>query len=170
MDKQPHRDPAANDPVIALLNRIIRTDARALPVIMALAIMALVILWGVADVLYVLWPRLMVPPLVLLEINDILATFGAFMTVLIAIGIYHNVILCVHDEHSHHLAVEIVLSTALMPIARKVIVFDFKEVGPKHSYGTAAVSLALAIGYYLIALHGRIRRAAPHANPPHDAP
>lgn len=159
MDDQQYRAPAGGDPLIAVLNRVIRMVARALAVIMAL-----VILWGVADVLYVLWQRLMVPPFMLLEINDILATFGAFMAVLIAIEIYQNIILYVHDGHDHHTAVEIVLSTALMAIARKVIVFDFKEVAPQHIYGTAAVTLALAIGYYLIAIHGRIRHAARESN------
>jgi len=41
-----------------------------------------------------------------------------------------------------------------MAISRKVIVFDFKEVGPEHIYGSAAVILALVIGYYLIAMRG----------------
>lgn len=164
MHDKHRRDPAASDPLIAFLNRVIRLVARALALIMAL-----VILWGVADVVYVLWQRLMVPPFMLLEINDILATFGAFMAVLIAIEIYHNIILYVHDEHNHHLAVEIVLSTALMAIARKVIVFDFNEVGPEHMYGTAAVAFALVVGYYLLALHGRSGRGEAEANPSQDA-
>lgn len=156
MPEKHHLDPASGDPLIGFLNRVIRLVARALAVIMAL-----VILWGVADVLYVLWQRLMLPPFMLLEINDILATFGAFMAVLIAIEIYHNIILYAHESHDRHLAVEIVLSTALMAIARKVIVFDFDQVGPLHIFGTAAVTVALVIGYYLIALHGRTRRAGP---------
>lgn len=155
-----HPDPADDDPVIAFLNRVIRMVARVLA-----AIMALVIVWGVADVLYVLWQRLMDTPFMLLEINDILATFGAFMAVLIAIEIYHNIILYVHDHRNHRLAVEIVLGTALMAIARKVIVFDFKEVGPEHIYGTAAVTLALVVGYYLIALRGPIHRAEQDSKP-----
>jgi len=150
-----HRDPTDDDPIVGILNRVIRLVARVLA-----GIMTLVIVWGVADVLYVLWQRLMAPPFMLLEINDILATFGAFMAVLIAIEIYHNIILYVQDHRNHHLAVEIVLGTALMAIARKVIVIDFKEVGPEHIYGTAAVTLALVVGYYLIARRGDARRTA----------
>lgn len=151
-------DPLALDRLLGFLNRVIRLAARALAVIMAM-----VILLGVADVLYVLWQRLVAPPFMLLEINDILATFGAFMAVLIAIEIYHNIILYVHDEHNRHLAVEIVLSTALMAIARKVIILDFSEVGPGHIYGTAAITFALVVGYYLLTVHGRARR--PEADP-----
>ena len=58
----------------------------------------------------------------------------------------------VEDNHNRQLAVEIVLGTALMAIARKVIVLDFNEVGAEHVYATAAVTLALSVGYYLIVI------------------
>lgn len=140
---------ASEDKVIGFLNQIIRHVARVVAVIMTL-----VIIWGVADIVYVLYHRLMAPPFMLLEIKDILATFGAFMAVLIAIEIYHNIILYAQDHRDHRLAVEIVLGTALMAISRKVIVFDFNETVPEHIYGSAAVILALVIGYYLIAVRG----------------
>jgi uncharacterized membrane protein (DUF373 family) len=142
---------ASEDKVIGFLNQVIRQVARVVAVIMVL-----VIIWGVADIVYVLQQRLLDPnpPFMLLEIKDILATFGAFMAVLIAIEIYHNIILYAEDHRDHRLAVEIVLGTALMAISRKVIVFDFKETTPEHIYGSAAVILALVIGYYLITVRG----------------
>lgn len=144
-------DKASDDKVIGFLNRVIRQVARVVAVIMTL-----VIIWGVADIVYVLYQRLTDPshPFMLLEIRDILATFGAFMAVLIAIEIYHNIILYTEDHRDHRLAVEIVLGTALMAISRKVIVFDFNETTPEHIYGSAAAILALVIGYYLIAIRG----------------
>ena len=113
-------------------------------------IMVLVIIWGVADIVYVLYQRLKEPPFLLLEIKDILATFGAFMAVLIAIEIYHNLVLYVQDNHNSRLAVEIVLATALMAAARKVIVFDYNEMAYHYVYATGAVILALSIAYYYI--------------------
>ena len=155
----------ATDPLMGFLDRVIRLAARVLAVIMVL-----VIVWGVADVVYVLWQRLMAPPFMLLEISDILATFGAFMAVLIAIEIYHNIVLYVHERHNFRLAVEIVLVTALMAIARKVIILDFGEVSPEYVYGTAAITIALVIGYYLIVVRTSARRAVPDSNPPHGTP
>ncbi|HSW52263.1 MAG: phosphate-starvation-inducible PsiE family protein [Thiobacillus sp.] len=155
----------ATDPLMGFLDRVIRLAARVLAVIMVL-----VIVWGVADVVYVLWQRLMAPPFMLLEISDILATFGAFMAVLIAIEIYHNIVLYVHERHNFRLAVEIVLVTALMAIARKVIILDFGEVSPEYVYGTAAITFALVIGYYLIVVRASARRAVPDSNPPHGTP
>ncbi len=138
------------DPVLSFFNQVIGLIARVLA-----AIMVMVIIWGVADVVYVLYQRLMAPPFMLLEIKDILATFGAFMAVLIAVEIFHNIILYVEDNHNRKLAVEIVLGTALMAIARKVIVLDFNEVGADHVYATAAVTLALSVGYYLIVIRAK---------------
>ena len=113
-------------------------------------IMVFVIIWGVADIVYVLYQRLKEPPFLLLEIKDILATFGAFMAVLIAIEIYHNLVLYVQENHNSRLAVEIVLATALMAAARKVIVFDYNEMAYHYVYATGAVILALSIAYYYI--------------------
>lgn len=78
------------------------------------------------------------PPILLLEIKNILATFGAVMAVLIAIEIYHNISLYTEGHHNQPLAVKIVLGTALMAISRKVIMFDYNETTPEHTYGSAA--------------------------------
>jgi uncharacterized membrane protein (DUF373 family) len=61
--------------------------------------------------------------------------------------------------------VEIVIATALMAIARKVIVLDFKEVSPDYVLATAAVTLALVIGYYLISRLSRTRKPQPPSSP-----
>jgi len=49
--------------------------------------MVLVIYWSIADVVYVLYMKLSTPPYFLLDVEDILQTFGAFMVVLIAVEI-----------------------------------------------------------------------------------
>ena len=38
---------------------------------------------------------------------------------------------------------------------RQVIILDYKEVSPDYVYATAAVVLALAIGYWLTVFHKR---------------
>ena len=42
------------------------------------------------------------------------------------------------------------LATALMAIARKVIVLDYKELEPEYIWATAAIILALSVGYWLV--------------------
>ena len=111
--------------------------------------MTLVIIWGIGDVVYVLYNRLMAPPVFLLNISDILATFGAFLAVLIAIEIFINITLYIRSDV---LPVKLVVATALMAISRKVIIFDFGELTPMYIFATAAVVLALGVTYWLISL------------------
>ena len=130
------------DPTIRVLHRIIRLVVKVLAVLMVL-----VIVWGIGDVIFVLSQRLTHPPFFLLQINDILATFGAFLAVLIAIEIFINISMYLS---SNVIPVRLVIATALMAIARKVIIFDFENITPPFIYGTAAVVLALGITYWLI--------------------
>lgn len=53
--------------------------------------MVLVIYLSIADVMYVLYIKLSTPPYFLLDVEDILQNFGAFMVVLIAVEIFINI-------------------------------------------------------------------------------
>ena len=134
-----------DDPLIEFLHKTIRLTVKVLAVLMVL-----VIIWGIGDVLYVLYMRLMEPPVYLLSISDIFATFGAFLAVLIAIEIFINITLYIRRDV---LPVKLVIATALMAIARKVIIFDFKELTPMYIFATGSVVLALGITYWLISLN-----------------
>jgi len=75
-----------DDLTIRLLHKVIRFAVKVLAILMVL-----VIVWGIGDVLFVLYQRLTQPPFLLLQIDDLLATFGAFLAVLIAIEIFINI-------------------------------------------------------------------------------
>jgi len=128
-------------PLVRSLYGSIRYAIRVLAVLMVL-----VIWWGVADVVYVLYSRISAHPYFLLEISDILATFGAFMAVLIAVEVFVNIVGYLSDHEIH---IDIVLATAYMAVLRKIIILDYKEVSPDYVYATAALAVALAIGYWL---------------------
>jgi uncharacterized membrane protein (DUF373 family) len=131
-----------DDPLIAFLHIAIKFAVRVLAILMVL-----VIFWGVADVIYVLYKQLMHPPFMLLNISDILKTFAAFLAVLIAIEIYQNIVLYLRTDV---IPLKLVVATALMAISRKVIILDFKEVSPMYILATGAVVLALGITYFLL--------------------
>ncbi|MFN2436524.1 MAG: phosphate-starvation-inducible PsiE family protein [Desulfotignum sp.] len=134
-----------NEPLIQKLRIVIRFCVRSLAVLMTL-----VILWGVVDVAWEIYGKLRTPPVLLMSISDILATFGAFMAVLIAIEIFINITIYLRDDVIH---VKIVMATALMAIARKVIILDFNVVEPNFMFATAAVVFATSIGYWLVVKH-----------------
>lgn len=131
-----------HDPLIRSLHGIIRVCVKFLAVLMVFVIML-----GVADVMYVLYSRLMQPPYMLLNVSDIFKVFGAFMVVLIAIEIFINIRLYLG---SNTLPIKLVLATALMAIARKVIVLDLTSTDAIYIFAIAAVVLALGVTYWLI--------------------
>ena len=83
----------------------------------------------------------------LVDLDNLLNVFGVFLLVLIGIELL-DTIKVYFKEHVVH--VEVVLLVAIIAIARKVIVMDFDKYTGLEILGIAAVTLALAAGYYLI--------------------
>ncbi|AWL13064.1 hypothetical protein HMF8227_02612 [Saliniradius amylolyticus] len=146
-EKDNHLSEHSDDKLISGLNRLIRLAIRILAVLMVG-----VIFWCIADVVLVLFSKLSKPPHFLLELNDIFVVFAAFLAVLIAVEIFANITLYLRDDVIH---VKLVVATALMAIARKVIVLDFSIIKPEYLYGVAAVVLALGVTYYLVSRTAR---------------
>lgn len=130
------------DPLMSFLNKSIKIAVKFLAILMVL-----VIFWSVIDVVHVFYTKLSTPPLFLLTIADIFKLFAAFLVVLIAIEIYHNIVLYIRTDV---IPVNLVIATALMAIARKVIIFDFEEVTSDYVFATGFVVLALGIVYFLL--------------------
>ena len=130
------------DRFITVLHHAIRGALRVLAILMVFTIF-----WGVADVLVLIYYKLILPSVQDFAVRDIVATFGAFLAVLIAIEIFQNITLYIRKDV---IPVKLVVATALMAIARKVIVFDYKEVSPFLVLATGAVVLALGITYWLV--------------------
>ncbi len=133
------------DPFIQFLNRTIRAGVK----FMAL-LMVVVILFGIIDIVFVLYDKLADPPIFQLTINELLETFGAFMAVLIAIEIFLNITLYIRSDV---IPVKLVVATALMAISRKIIVFDYKHLEPEYVGASALVVLALGVTYWLVQKH-----------------
>lgn len=131
-----------SDPLLKVLHRTIRFAIKILSVLMVF-----VIFMGVADVVYVLYAKLTSPPYFLLSVEDLLHTFGAVMLVLIAVEIFINIRLYLG---SNIIPVELVIATALMAVARKIVVLDLKLVSAEQIIGLALVTLALGISYWLV--------------------
>ncbi len=110
-------------------------------------LMIIVIVFGVIDVGWTIYQRFVAEPRFILTMGDVLATFGAFMVVLIAIEIFQNIVLYLRDDVIH---VKIVLATALMAIARKVIILDYDELDPMYIVATGIVLLATGIAYFFV--------------------
>ena len=132
----------SDEPLIKNLEKIIHYGVKCLAILMVF-----VILMGVVDVGWTIYQKLATPPYFIMTMRDMLATFGAFMAVLIAIEIFVNITIYLRDDVIH---VKIVLATALMAVSRKVIILDMQKVSATEILGLAALVFALSIGYWLI--------------------
>lgn len=131
-----------NDRLSSSLQVVIHWSVRVLSILMVF-----VIIMGVVDVSWILYKKLTSPPFFILTISDMLATFGAFMAVLIAIEIFINITVYLRDNVIH---VKIVMATALMAIARKVIIIDIESTSANYLFAIASVVLAMSVGYWMI--------------------
>jgi uncharacterized membrane protein (DUF373 family) len=137
-----------HDPLIRILHRIIRASIKVMAILMAF-----VIVLGVVDVGYNIYDSLKSPPLLQLSVGEIFQIFGAFMVVLIAIEIFINIRLYLG---SNTLPIKMVVATALMAIARKVIVLDLDKTSSKEVLAIGVVTLALGVTYWLVGKSDRM--------------
>lgn len=138
-------DPHHDDPVVRASNRIIRYGVRVMSVIMVLVVLA-----AIVDAGYSLAAKFFGPPYGLLNVSDLLSIFAAALVVLIAIEIFSNITLYLTTDVFH---VKMVVSTALMAVARKIITLDDKSLDWPYFLAYAGLVLALGITYWLVARH-----------------
>lgn len=84
----------------------------------------------------------------LLSIDQLLEIFGLFMLVLIGIELLESIMKTYITQGQPHY--EVVLSVAIIAIARKVIILDVKQVDSLSLFGIAAIVVALTAGYFLM--------------------
>jgi uncharacterized membrane protein (DUF373 family) len=112
------------------------------------ALMALVLLLSTVELAWVIIKDIITPPILILEIDELLEIFGLFMLVLIGLELLDTIAKTYMGESTDH--AQIVMAVAIIAIARKVIILDVKDLSGLALVGIAAIILALSIGYYLI--------------------
>lgn len=117
-------------------------------VLVLVALMAVVLFLSTIELAWIIIKDIMTPPILLLEIDELLELFGLFMLVLIGLELLDTIAKTYMNESANH--AQIVMSVAIIAIARKVIILDVKDLSGLALIGIAAIILALSIGYYLI--------------------
>ena len=108
-------------------------------------LMALVVLLATVELGWVIVKDIITPPVLLLEIDELLDIFGLFLLVLIGVELLGTITAYIKDGVAH---VEVVLTVAMIAIARKVIILDVKDLPSATLAGIAAIILALAAARY----------------------
>jgi uncharacterized membrane protein (DUF373 family) len=113
-----------------------------------------VILASLADLIIFLYRDLLREPVGFFS-NTLIEIFGMFLNVLIALELLENITAYLRK---HVVQVELVIVTALIAVARKLIIFDFSKASGIDLIGLATASFALSISYWLIRQMNRKHR------------
>lgn len=140
---QSHMPQIREDRLITGLYGIIRYCIKFLAILMVGVIIACIV-----DVVYILYDNIFLNhPIGFFHVDGILSILGAFIAVLITIEVFNNIVIYLHKETLH---VKLVLSTALIAVARKVIILDYVTIAAEHIYAIAAMVVATALAYWIV--------------------
>ena len=119
--------------------------------------MSVVVFLSTIELGWILIRDIVTPPVVLLDIDELLDVFGVFLLVLIGIELLET-IKTYFVEHVIH--AEVVIEVAMIAIARKVIILDVKELPSLTLLGIAAIIITLAVAYWVVKRGVRERQVA----------
>ncbi|MBN1482737.1 phosphate-starvation-inducible E-like protein [candidate division KSB1 bacterium] len=115
-------------------------------VIVLLLLMLITVAISAIELAIIMYHEFMSPPKFMFGLQDLLEVLGFFLMVLIALELLATI--RAYLEHRFHL--EVVVVVAMIAIARKIIILDYKQTTPETLYGMGAVILALSVGFYLV--------------------
>ena len=112
-----------------------------------ITMMVIVVVLATLELGWIIVRDIATPPVILLDISELLEIFGFFLLVLIGIELLETIkaYLVTHVVH-----VEIVLEVALIAIARKVIILDIGKYDSLTLVGMAALIVAVALAFLVV--------------------
>jgi uncharacterized membrane protein (DUF373 family) len=136
-------------PMLRLINRFERWIVIALTVMMGFTILLATI-----ELAWLIIKDVITPPIILLEINELLDIFGLFLLVLLGIELISTLKAYLTENEIH---VEVVFAVALIAVGRKVIILDVEKISSLSLMGIASIIISLSIGYFLVkrTYHGK---------------
>ena len=110
-------------------------------------LMTFVVLMAVANLAWILIKDAITPPILILDIGELLDIFSMFLLVLIGIELVETLKAYVLQNQ---IRAEIIIHVAIIALARKIIALDLKDVSSGSLLGVAAIMFALSFTYYVI--------------------
>lgn len=116
-------------------------------VLTLMGFMMLAVFLATIEVGVILWQEMMKPPKWLLNVAEMMEVFGFILMVIIGLELLETIkaYLLKHEIH-----VEVVLLVALVAVARKVIILDYKTVTPEMMLAVSALVLSMSAGFYIV--------------------
>ena len=115
--------------------------------IVLLVLMGIVVIAAAAEIAYEIVTGLIQPPGFILDVTELIDTFGLFLMVLIGLELMATMHMYLSDHTIH---VEMMLLVALTAVTRKVVILDTVKTEPLLVFGLGLLFLALSGCYFLI--------------------
>jgi len=129
-----------------MLNLLKRFERFLIQVLMIM--MAFILLLATADLGWTIIKDIIQTRSPFISVDQLLELFGLFMLVIIGIELLETIMKTYLTQGIPHY--EVVLSVAIIAIARKVIILDIKETSSLSLVGIASIILSLTVGYYFM--------------------
>ena len=113
-----------------------------------MVMMAVILALATIDLAWTIIRDMSTPPYLIVSVEQLLDLFGLFMLVIIGIELLETIMKTYLTQGTPHY--EVVLSVAIIAIARKVIILDIKETSSMSLIGIAAIIVSLTVGYYFM--------------------
>lgn len=120
-----------------------------------MVMMAIVLFLATIDLAWVIIKSVSKPLYVIVSVDDLLDLFGQFMLVIIGIELLETIMKTYLTQGEPHY--EVVLSVAIIAIARKVIILDVNQVESYTLVGIASIIIALTVGFFFMRRAAAIR-------------
>ena len=116
-------------------------------VLALLLMMMLALLASTVELAFILVQQLLEPPMLLLDVKEMLTVFAFFLMVLIGLELVETIKMYLEKDVFH---VEVVVLVAIIAVSRKIIIIDYESISYETVLSIAALMIALSAGYFLL--------------------
>lgn len=116
-------------------------------VLTLMGFMMVAVFLATIEVGVILWQQMLKPPFMLLDVQEMMEVFGFILMVIIGLELLETIKAYLS---SHEIHVEIVLLVALVAVARKVIILDYKTMTPEMMLAVAALVISMSAGFFIV--------------------
>jgi len=112
-----------------------------------LIVMSVILVLAFIDIVYEIYKKIMEEPIFIIDSSGLMGLFSLFLVLLIGLELLETVKAYLKEDIVH---VEFIILVAIIAIARKAIVWDFKKYTTEELVSLAIMTVALGVTYFLV--------------------
>ncbi|MFT7684073.1 MAG: uncharacterized membrane protein (DUF373 family) [Moritella dasanensis] len=131
-----------------------------------IVMLAIVIVLALIELGWILTKDILKPPILILEVEDLLEIFGLFLLVLIGVELL-DTIKCYYVEG--RIDLKVIFTVALIAIGRKIIILEPEKHDGLALIGIGVIIFSLVAGYFVVSTKGlSVQLSSTKPPPPED--